>query len=57
MDTGTSVAHKELRRGFRGLTGRWCCQRLSGVLVAFSDDKGLAERFLLLKSTLFKGGL
>lgn len=55
MDTGTSMAHKRLRRGYWGLTGRWCCQRLGDVLVAFIADKGLAERFLLLKSTLFKG--
>lgn len=55
MDTGTSMAHKRLRRGYWGLTGRWCCQRLGDVLVAFIADKGLAERFLLLKSTLFQG--
>lgn len=57
MDTGTSMVHKRLRRGCWGLTGRWGCQRLCDVSVAFSADKGLAERFLLLKSTLFVGGL
>lgn len=55
MDTGTSMAHKRLRRGYWGLTGRWCCQHLCNMLVVFRADKGLAERFLLLKSTLFTG--
>lgn len=57
MNTGTSMAHKRPRRGYWGLAGRWCCQRLCNMSVAFSADKGLAERFLLLKSTLFVGGL
>lgn len=35
---------ERLRRGCWGLTGRWCCQRLGDALVAFSADKGLAER-------------
>ncbi|CAB1449453.1 unnamed protein product [Pleuronectes platessa] len=46
---------QEAEEGNRGLTGRWCCQRLCDVSVAFTADKGLAERFLLLKSTLFMG--
>lgn len=54
MDTGTSVAHKRLGGG--GLTGRWCCQRLHDVEVAFSADEGLAE-VSSFKIHIVQGGL
>lgn len=39
-----------------GLTGRWCCQRLRDVEVAFSADEGLAE-VSSFKIHIVQGGL